>query len=348
MHSSKLPGPSVSSTFEESVAFTALAPRQLGPQPVARLEQHFAADRRPALGQHRPQDDDALGIAHLADPAILRQRLGDDELALLDHLIHGYQPQFREWWRCPASAHRRDEPKSPPTFRRGIGKRFHGERATFALQRGAIDHALAALEHLLLFGTRTQQRLGILHAQIEQLQQIDVLLGVAEPGGIAGGDRVVRFIDLPPPRAGRDLVPLWRLLHPDQVRPTNPDLRILIIPADEEVQRLGVAQVLEDIGERRAAHGRGTPGIEPHRRHHHARRQRHERPHCQGKHRMPLFNVGRACGLPVFKNFQRPLPQPRQRRRVGRRRRAIDRAQQFCDAGFFARFVGSVAHGSSL
>ena len=83
---------------------TALAPADVGADPVAGLEHEVAADRRPALVHHRLDGDDALGVGHLADAAVLGERVLDDELLVGDRLVVGEDGDLTEHGSVLASS----------------------------------------------------------------------------------------------------------------------------------------------------------------------------------------------------------------------------------------------------
>ena len=56
--------------------------------------------RRPPLGEHRPNDGDPLRVAHLANAAILGERLCDDELLVGDRIVHRDQPHLGQRSPC--------------------------------------------------------------------------------------------------------------------------------------------------------------------------------------------------------------------------------------------------------
>ena len=66
-----------------------VGPPHVGPHPVARLDQHVGGHGREAAVHYRLDGDDPLHVGHLADPAVLGQRVADDEQALVDRLVHG-------------------------------------------------------------------------------------------------------------------------------------------------------------------------------------------------------------------------------------------------------------------
>ena len=55
-----------------------------------------AIDRRPPLGHHRLDGDDALGVGHLADAAVLGERVADDEQLFGDRLAAADNSQLAE------------------------------------------------------------------------------------------------------------------------------------------------------------------------------------------------------------------------------------------------------------
>ena len=70
----------------------------IGAQPIARLEQHLAANRRPTLASNRPQQHDPLHIADFADPPVVGERAGHIDLRRRIGRMHA--AEIRPEHRC--------------------------------------------------------------------------------------------------------------------------------------------------------------------------------------------------------------------------------------------------------
>ncbi len=141
----------------------------IGPEPITGAQRHLAAHGSPPLSERRPDDNDPLCVAHLADPAVVGQRFCDHELALVDRRVHRDQAQLGQ--RRPG----RDRAGRPGVDRHkllrcriGIG----GDRQLSVRRRqlDAVDKAILPIVVAPLDRFRVEERPGLLDTDFKQAQ----------------------------------------------------------------------------------------------------------------------------------------------------------------------------------
>ncbi len=246
-----------------------VGPARIGLKPVAQPDRHPLDHRAPALGHHRPDGDKPLHVGHLADPAVLGQRVADDEQVLVDRLVAGHEDHVAAGPRLRLFVSNAEGLDRPEHLGLGVHDGVDSQPLNVAVAvappggRPAIHVHFAAVAGLAPGRSRGQQFLPLRsQGQIEQGQKVHAARVALKIGGRAGTGTVGLLVDEPCVAVAGDLVRAVGQVA-TELPPADPDLGGLAVAGELQLERLGGRGLRQDgaeIGRFRRGNTAGKPG----------------------------------------------------------------------------------------